>query len=163
MARASPAKHENWIIFKVKPYNLEHIMKKTYVNPDSFTKILGKYSHCIKVDIGDTHLIFVSGQIALDSGGNPVSDDIEEQTRFVFENIKRILSLCHSSFDDVVKAQIFLTNIEDYAKVSNIRNQYFSRSKPTSTLVEVSSLVHKACKIEVEVIAIAGAGTQGAV
>lgn len=106
-------------------------------------------------------MIFISGQIALDAGGNPVSEDIEDQTRFVFENLKELLSMCHSSLDDVVKVQIFLTDIKDYAKVSNIRNQYFSGSRPASTLVEVSSLVNKACKIEVEAVAVAGAGRAG--
>lgn len=130
-------------------------MKKTKLTPDSFTPTMGAYSHGMKVEIGDTNWIFVTGQIAMDSNGDVVSDDIEIQTKFVFENIKKILSEASASFDDVVKAQIFLTDINDFSKVSPIRNEYFENSEPVSTLVEVSSLVKEGCKIEIEVIAIA--------
>ena len=67
---------------------------------------------------------------------------------------QKILKEANSSLDDVVKAQIFLTDINDFSKVSPIRNKYFANSKPVSTLVEVNSLVKKGCKIEIEVIAI---------
>lgn len=130
-------------------------MIKKQITPDSFTPTMGAYSHGLTVELSDAKLVFATGQIAMDKEGNVVSDDIEEQTRFVFENIKQILETADASFKDVVKAQIFLTDIKDFAKVSPIRNEYFEESKPVSTLVEVSALVKEGCKIEVEVIAIA--------
>lgn len=116
---------------------------------------MGAYSHGISVDIAGSRLIFVTGQIAVNQEGNLVSDDIEEQTRFVFENIKQILAEGDASFADVVKVQIFVTDINDFARISPIRNEYLGQSKPVSTLLQVSALVKAGCKIEVEVMAVA--------
>ena len=130
-------------------------MFKQSIMPKDGAEIMGAYSHGIKVDLGNNkEMIFVTGQIAQDSKGNVVCEDIEGQTEYVFESIQKILNEAGSSLDDVVKAQIFLTNIEDFSKVSPIRNKYFEKSKPVSTLVEVKALVKKGCKIEIEVIAI---------
>jgi 2-iminobutanoate/2-iminopropanoate deaminase len=124
------------------------------LNPADMTPPMGAYSHGISVPVGDARMIFVTGQIAIDSEGNFVSDDIEVQTRFVFERIRAILEAGGTSMRDVVKAQIFLTDIKDFAAVSAIRNEYFGESRPTSTLVEVTALVRDGCKVEVEVIAV---------
>ncbi len=65
-------------------------MSKTNLNPPDFTKTIGSYSHGISVDIGDSQMIFVTGQIAMDKDGNAVApDNIVKQTEFVFENILR--------------------------------------------------------------------------
>ncbi len=129
-------------------------MFKESIIPEDSAEIMGAYSHGIKVDIGTAEMIFVTGQIAQDSKGNVVCEDIEGQTEYVFNCIQKILKEANSSLDDVVKTQIFLTDMNDFAKVSPIRNKYFANSKPVSTLVEVNSLVKKGCKIEIEVIAI---------
>ena len=130
-------------------------MRRSTIQPPSFTPTMGAYSHGLRVDLSDASLVFVTGQIAMDANGDVVGENnIEQQTRFVFENIKTILEEAGASFQDVVKAQIFLTNIADFSKVSPIRNEYFGESKPVSTLVEVTSLVKEGCNIEVEVIAI---------
>lgn len=133
-------------------------MKRTQIAPASFTPTMGAYSHGLAVELSDATFVFVTGQIAIDDKGNVVSDCVEEQTRFVFQNIGKILDEAGASFEHVVKAQIFLTDMSDFAKVSAIRNEYFSDSKPVSTLVEVSSLVNDGCRIEVEVIAIVPRG-----
>lgn len=129
-------------------------MLKESLMPEDGAEIMGAYSHGLKIDVGDKEMIFVTGQIAQDKNGNVVCEDIEGQTEYVFECIQKILKEANSSLDDVVKAQIFLTDINDFSKVSPIRNKYFANSKPVSTLVEVNSLVKKGCKIEIEVIAI---------
>lgn len=132
------------------------MIKRKLITPNNFTPAMGAYSHGLTIELSDVILIFVTGQIALDENGQIVSDDVEIQTRYVFERIKRILETSDSTFSDVVKAQIFLTDIKDFSKVSPIRNEYFSESKPVSTLVEVSALVREGCKVEIEVIAIKG-------
>ena len=130
-------------------------MMKKILMPEGGAEIMGAYSHGIQIDIGNNReMIFVTGQIAQDSNGNVVCEDIEGQTEYVFNCIQKILKEADSSLDDVVKTQIFLTDINDFSKVSPIRNKYFANSKPVSTLVEVNSLVKKGCKIEIEVIAI---------
>lgn len=123
--------------------------------PNTFTPTMGAYSHGIKVPLPGADMIFVTGQIAMDSDGNVVAPfDTEKQTEFVFQNIQAILNEAGASLDDVVKAQIFLTNMNDFSKVSPIRNKYFVNSKPVSTLVEVNKLVKEGCCVEIEVIAI---------
>lgn len=125
------------------------------ISPADMTPPMGAYSHGYSVKVGPARLIFVTGQIPIDHEGNLVSDDIGVQTRFVFERVQGILDAANSSMQDVVKATIFLTDIEDFSVVSPIRNEFFHGAEPASTLVQVAALVREGCKIEVEVIAIA--------
>lgn len=128
---------------------------KEKINSDQFAERMGSYSHGYKIDLGHAWMIFTTGQIALDKEGNVVhADDIEKQTEFVFESLQKILNESGSSLDDTVKAVIYVTDIDDFAKISPIRNKYFSKSEPVSTLVEVSRLVKPGCMIEIEVVAI---------
>jgi 2-iminobutanoate/2-iminopropanoate deaminase len=125
------------------------------ITPNNFTKTIGAYSHGIKVTLDNCEMLYVTGQIAMDSKGNVISpNEPDKQAEFIFNNIDKILTEAGFSMDNVIKAQIFLTNINDFSKVSEIRNKYFKNSKPVSTLVEVSSLVKKDCCIEIEVTAI---------
>ncbi|OHA22721.1 MAG: hypothetical protein A3G52_01855 [Candidatus Taylorbacteria bacterium RIFCSPLOWO2_12_FULL_43_20] len=129
-------------------------MKKV-LNPKDFTEILGSYSHGIKVPIGDKEMFFITGQIAMDKNGNAVApNDIQAQTRFVFENIKKILAEGGASIHDVVKAVIYVTDISKFKEISAIRNEYFYKARPASTLVEINKTVKEGCDIEIEVIAI---------
>ncbi len=116
---------------------------------------MGAYSHGLKVNVGGKEMIFVTGQIAMDKDGNPVApDDIQKQTRFVFENIKKILAEGGATIDDVVKAVIYVTDISKFKKISAIRNEYFKNAKPVSTLVEINKTVKDGCDIEIEVTAV---------
>lgn len=128
---------------------------KTKINPINFTKTVGAYSQGMKVDIGDKSMIFVSGQLAMDAEGNPIApNDISAQTRYIFENIKRILGEAGAELEDVVKVQIFVTDITKFPQVSAVRNEYLGDIKPVSTLIEISRTVKEGCDIEIEVTAI---------
>lgn len=128
---------------------------KTRINPPNFTKTVGAYSQGLKVDMGVKSMIFVSGQLAMDADGTAIApNDIAEQTRYIFENIKKILKEANATLDDVVKVQIFLTDISKFAQVSAVRNEYLENIKPVSTLVEISNTVKEGCDIEIEVTAI---------
>lgn len=112
-------------------------MSKQYLNPQNFTQIIGSYSHGLKVDVDNPEMIFVTGQIAMDKDGNAVApNDIVKQTEFVFQNIQTILEEGGASLDDVVKAVICVTDISKFKEISLIRNKYFAKAKPVSTLVE---------------------------
>ena len=125
------------------------------IQPEDFTPTIGAYSHGITVPLPGADLIFVTGQIAMDASGNVVAPgNAEKQAEFVFENIGKILNEAGASFKDVVKAQIFVTNMEHFPQISAVRNRYFGESKPVSTLVEVSRLVKEGCCVEIEVIAV---------
>jgi len=128
---------------------------KTRINPANFTKTVGAYSQGLKVDLGDKALVFVSGQLAMDAEGNPVAPgDFGAQTRYIFENIKRILGEAGAALEDVVKVQIFVTDITKFPQVSAVRNEYLSDIKPVSTLLEINRTVREGCEIEIEVTAI---------
>lgn len=130
-------------------------MLKTKINSNQFAKRLGAYSHGYTVEIGDTKLIFTTGQIALDKDGNVLyPDDAEKQSEYIYESLQCILKDSGATLDDVIKTTVFLTNINDFSKVSPIRNKYFQNSEPVSTLVEVSKLVKPGCCVEIEVIAV---------
>jgi len=128
---------------------------KESIYPADWQETRGIYSPAKKIDLGNAYLIFVSGQQAdKNENGEVVTDDIEEQTEFVFRSIEKILKAADASIDDVVKAQIFLTDINDFSKVSAIRDKWFAKSKPVSTLLEVSGMTRKGAKVEIEVTAI---------
>lgn len=129
-------------------------MQRTKIQPTNFTPTMGAYSHGYSVDVGDVRFVFVTGQIALDEKGELVSEDVGKQTRYVFDRLSKILAEAGSSLDDAVKTQIFVTDMSYFSTISPIRNEYYSKSEPVSTLVGVNSLVHPGCKVEIEVIAV---------
>ncbi len=129
-------------------------MKKTIINPDTIAPPVSKYSHAVRIDTGDTAFIYVAGQIALDLHGNLVGEnDIVTQTEFVFEQITTILKAAGGSLSDVVKANIYVTDMSQYAKVAEVRNRYFAGDPPATTFVEVSKLVREGWMVEIEVVA----------
>ncbi len=130
-------------------------MKKNKINSPEFAKRLGAYSHGYKVEIGDSAIIFTTGQIALDKNGKVVfPDDVGKQADFIYKSLEQILDQAGAGLDDVVKTTIFVTDMNDFPKISVVRNKYFKNSEPVSTLVEVKRLVKVGCRVEIEAIAI---------
>lgn len=132
-------------------------MNKDYIKdvaPEEYEK-RGVYTPAKKIDMGAFYQIYVSGiQAPKDSNHKVVTEDIEEQTTLVFEDIKKILGQAGATLDDVIKAVIYITDMNDFDKISKIRGEYFKNSMPVSTLVEVSGMTRKGAKIEIEVTAI---------
>jgi 2-iminobutanoate/2-iminopropanoate deaminase len=118
-------------------------------------KTRGSYSPAKKIDLGDHYIIFVSGvQAPKDEHHRVVTDDIEKQTELVFEDIIKILHQANASIDDVVKAVIYITDMNDFDKVSKIRGDYFKNAMPVSTMIEANRMTRDGAKIEIEVTAI---------
>lgn len=125
------------------------------IYPEDWQQTRGFYSPAKKIDLGNAYLIYVSGQqVDKNENNEAITDDIKEQTELVFQAIEKTLKSANASMKDVVKAQIFLTDINDFAKVSTIRDKWFAESKPVSTLLEVNAMTRKGAKIEIEVTAI---------
>ena len=125
------------------------------IYPEGWQDTRGIYSPAKKIDLGGAFLIFVSGQqVDKDENNKVITDDIEEQTELVFQAIGETLKAANASIDDVVKAQIFLTDMSNFPKVSAIRDKWFAKSKPVSTLIEVNAMTRKGAKIEIEVTAV---------
>jgi len=111
------------------------------------------YTHVVEATGGRT--IHVSGQIALDHTGALVGErDIRAQTRQVFENLKAALAAADATFHDVVKITVFMTDVSDLTAFREIRDLYFTRNPPASSLVQVARLVRPELMIEIEAVAI---------
>ncbi|MCA9337333.1 RidA family protein [Candidatus Saccharibacteria bacterium] len=118
-------------------------------------KTRGSYTPAKKVDLGNFYQIYVSGvQAPKDDNHRVVTDDVEEQTKLVFEDISKILGQAGATLDDVIKAVIYITDMNDFDKISAIRGEYFKNAMPVSTLVEVNGMTRVGAKIEIEVTAI---------
>lgn len=109
---------------------------------------IGPYSQAIKLG----GLLFTSGQIPLDASGALVQGGIEEQTHQVFRNLKAVLAEAGATFQDVVKATVFLKDMNDFVTVNGIYASYFGEHKPARSAVEVARLP-KDVLVEIEVIA----------
>ncbi|MCZ2357234.1 MAG: RidA family protein [Bacteroidia bacterium] len=110
---------------------------------------IGPYSQAIKVG----NLVFVSGQIPVNpQNGELVTGSIEEATHRVMQNIKSILEAGGSCLENVVKASIFLTNLDDFTRVNAVYGSYFSAKYPARETVQVSRLP-KEVPVEISVIA----------
>jgi len=126
----------------------------TFDNPRTVPAPGGPYSHVATIPAGDSTLLFVAGQVAVDDTGALVGEgDMGEQTRVVMEILGGILAAHGASFDDVVNIRSFVTDMDRLAEVAEVRRRYLSEPWPTSTSVEVSRLFLPGALIEVEVVA----------
>ena len=126
---------------------------KRFISPSTLPTPAG-YSHVVEASAGT--LIYVSGQVPLDSDGQLVgSGDFDAQARQVFDNLSRALAAVEASWDDVVKLNYFLTDVGRIASVRAIRDEYVNTEQPpASTLVEVSRLFRDDAMIEIDAVAI---------
>lgn len=124
--------------------------KKKAVETIDAPKAIGAYSQAIVAE----DFVFVSGQIGLDpKTGKMVEGGIVEQTEQVMKNLEAILKASKSDFDNVVKATIFLADINDFAKVNEIYGRRFKVPFPARATVEVARLPRDA-RVEIEVTAL---------
>lgn len=110
---------------------------------------IGPYSQGIIVN----NLFYSSGQIPLTAEGEIVSEDVVEQTHQVFKNLQAVLEAAGASFETVVKATVFIKNMDDFATINEVYAEYFADHKPARSCVEVARLP-KDVHLEIEVIAL---------
>lgn len=119
------------------------------IKTDKAPKTVGPYSMAVKTD----SLIFVSGQIGIDPTTNNLVEGVDNQTEQVLKNLSSILEAAGVSLENVVRCDIFLKSIADFAKVNEIYGKYFiNNPKPARQTVEVSNLP-KGALIEISCIA----------
>ncbi len=97
---------------------------------------IGTYSQAVRVD--DT--VYLSGQIGLDPNTMQMVEGIEAQIHRVFQNLRAVASAAGGSLNDVVKINIFLTDLAHFAKVNEIMATYFHEPYPARAAVGVASL-----------------------
>lgn len=106
------------------------------------------YSQAMKAN----NLIFVSGQIPYTPENKPVEGSIADKAEQVFKNVRNILEASDSSFDRVIKVNVFLADINNFAEFNKVYAKYFSTHKPARSCVAVAALPLNV-DLEMEVIA----------
>ena len=100
-------------------------------------------------------LLFVSGVVPVDGAGRLIGgDDVVAQARQVFSNLGAVLAAGGATFADVVKVTVFLTDVDDRARINVVRQEAFGEARPASTLVEIAALAIPGARIEVEAVAV---------
>jgi 2-iminobutanoate/2-iminopropanoate deaminase len=112
---------------------------------------IGPYSQAIQA----SGFVYTSGQIPLDPAtGDLVGGSFEDQVHRVFKNLQAILTAAGSSFDRVVKATVYVTDLGNFGTLNSIYASYFGDHKPARTTVEVPALP-KGATVEIDLIALA--------
>lgn len=125
--------------------------EKRRIQADAAPAAIGPYSQAIAIG----HMLFTSGQIALDpSTGALVEGGIEAETEQVMRNLRAVLAAAGAGLDDVVKTTIFLTDMGDFAAVNRIYGSVLGESgtPPARSTVQVAGLPRGA-RVEIEAIA----------
>lgn len=111
-------------------------MARQIISTEGAPKAIGTYSQAVKV--GDT--VYLSGQIGLDPASMQLVEGIEAQVRRVFDNLSEVASAAGGSLADIVKLNIFLTDLAHFALVNTIMAEYFKEPYPARAAVGVASL-----------------------
>lgn len=111
-------------------------MSKSIIKTNDAPAAIGTYSQAVKV--GST--VYLSGQIGLDPASMQLVDGIENQIHRVFQNLRAVAIASGGSLADVVKLNVFLTDLGHFAKVNEIMAQYFVEPYPARAAVGVASL-----------------------
>lgn len=112
-------------------------MPRQIVNTDKAPAAIGTYSQAVK--IGDT--VYLSGQIPLDPASMQlVEGDIGAQVRRVFDNLRAVCQAAGGDLQDIVKLNIFLTDLGHFARVNELMAEYFQQPYPARAAIGVASL-----------------------
>jgi reactive intermediate/imine deaminase len=130
-------------------------MIKEILNPKDAPRALKPtFSQGVKVTDAKT-LVFVSGQVALDKDGNLVGKgDAYAQAMKLLENMKLVLNEAGATFDNVVQIKVYLKDMRDFEAIHKARAHYFLKEPPSSTLVQISQLVHPDMLVEMDAVAV---------
>jgi len=123
-------------------------MAISFVSTDKAPAAIGPYSQAAKVG----PFLFASGQIPLRADGTLVEGDIVEQAHQVFANMQAVLAEAGGSLSNVVKATVFIKDMNDFGQLNEVYGQYFGDHKPARSTVEVARLPRDV-KVEIEIVA----------
>lgn len=125
-------------------------MPRIPVHSDRAPAAIGPYSQAVRR--GDT--VFLSGQIPLDPDtGLLVEGDIEDQARRAFDNLRAVCEAAGGTLDDVVRLGLYLTDLDQFARVNQVMSEYFDAPFPARSTIGVASLPRGA-RFEVDAILI---------
>jgi len=127
-------------------------MQRSIVSTPDAPKAIGPYSQAVRVG----QLVFCSGQIPLDpqSGEMVGGSDVEAQTQQVMRNLAAVLAAAGSSFEQVAKTTIFLTDLGDFARVNQVYGSFFEGVLPPARATVQVSALPRGARVEIEAIAL---------
>jgi reactive intermediate/imine deaminase len=121
---------------------------RQYIHTTQAPAAIGTYSQAVRV--GDT--VYLSGQTPLDPAtGQLVEGPIEVQIRRVFENLRAVAQAAGGDFTRVVKVHVFLVDLANFAKLSEVMQEYFQAPFPARSTIEVKGLPRGA-QVEMDMI-----------
>jgi len=127
----------------------ETLIMKKIISTTNAPAAVGPYSQGVQIG----NVIYFSGQVPLDPAtGKLVDGDVAAQTRQVIKNIDALLKSQNLTADHVVKATVFITNMDDFATINTEYAKFFANNPPARSCVQVSRLPLGA-EVEIEVIA----------
>jgi reactive intermediate/imine deaminase len=127
-------------------------MTKQIISTDRAPQAIGTYSQAVRA--GDT--VYLSGQIPLDPATMTLVDgDIDAQIRRVFDNLAAVAEAAGGSFRDVVKLNVFLTDLGHFARVNDIMAEYFQQPYPARAAIGVAALPRGA-GVEMDAVLVLG-------
>ena len=125
-------------------------MSKQCINAEGISPALGPYSHAVQTG----NMLFLSGQGALAADGSGiVHGTIEEETHLTFSNIKAVLAAAGAELSDVVKALVFLDDMDNFKAVNKVYAEYFPENPPARSCIQAARLP-AGMQVEIEVIAV---------
>lgn len=123
--------------------------KKTVFSPKA-PKPVGAYSHGIIVN----GIYFSAGQIGLNPETNElVKGSIEDEARQVMKNIGALLEAAGTNYDNLIKATLYITDLNDFTAIDNVYKEFVTKDFPGRTCVEVKG-IPKGGRLELEVVAL---------
>ena len=125
---------------------------KQIVRTEAAPGAIGPYSQAVVAG----GLVFASGQIPLDPAtGQFAEGGVREQTRQVLRNLSKVLEAAGTGLDRVVKATVFLADMNDFAAMNGVYGEFFGENPPARSTVQAARLPRDA-RVEIDVIALAG-------
>lgn len=116
----------------------------------------GTWSNCLKID----RHVYIAGMTSRSEEFEKVlGDTAYDQAKLIFGKIEALIEAAGGTMADIVKVNIFLTDIDDRGDVWKARREFFEGDFPVSTLIEISKLVEPDMKVEIEAVGIVGCGS----
>jgi 2-iminobutanoate/2-iminopropanoate deaminase len=128
-----------------------------FSNPASIPTPKG-YSHSVSIDLGTCNMVLIAGQVPIDSTGTLIGkENLRQQAEQVFVNLEKIIKSHGGTMNDLVRIQIFMTDLSQIQQMRDVRDRFVNlRTPPVSTLVQISKLFRDDVLIEIEGTAIIG-------
>ncbi|MBC2716987.1 MAG: RidA family protein [Desulfobacteraceae bacterium] len=132
--------------------------KQTLINPEGTEFIYNTLKFSQAVRVGNS--VWVSGQVGMDEKGT-VGENIEEQARIAFQNLKKVLNDAGAGLDDIVELVTYHTEMKDMKIFGKVKSEFITDNYPAWTAVGVTELVLPQLMLEVRATAVVGSGPSG--